>query len=242
MRKMRKELDEFKLSIKTAISDIRTKLEKIRASIIVSEYNLSDITAKLSADEIDKYKRLSDCALEDDEVNKLIREARTGIGKAEKELRALPFTALSRKKELKDYIADKYKTIEQYESKKTNLLEKYGLNGYTEEMIKSELKILSNVGKLIDLSDKTKAKKIIDVTAFRKIFYHLKHSEKAALCIKDDIRSAYTANAEETISKAFKSDFDIEQYEKAVNKIDKTLGLDDSNRYMTKAKKETLTL
>ena len=236
---MKKDLADFKGSLRQTISAVRQKLEELRVSLILSAYQTAELREQLPSDLREQYRQVSACQEELVRCNQQLKETRAEKKKMEEALRGTRPWELGKKKDLRERIAVCQGRLEVLEEQRASLPGRYGLDGWSEADVAEAAKSLSYLNRVMEQEKQERQKQAADRTAFRRLFSDLESQEQEAFCKEDTIRRGYTEEARRGLLAVWKERFLPSHFNRAVQDTDRDLGL---ARNQKAAKKHTLSL
>lgn len=237
VRRMKKELADFKGSLRRSISAARRKLEELRVSLILSAYQTAELREQLPSGLREQYRQVSACQEALSICSRDLKEARIKKKKLEEELRAARPWELGKKKDLREQIAACQGRLETLEEQRAALPGQYGLEGWSEDELAEAAKSVSYIGRAMEQEQQERKKQAADRTAFRRLFSGMTPQEQEAICKADMIRQGYTEEARQGLLAVWKERFLPSRFDRSVQETDRNLGLTQRE---TSTKKHTL--
>ena len=239
VRRMKKELADFKDSLRQTISSVRRKLEELRVSLILSAYQTAELQEQMPSDLREQYRQVSACQEALARCGQQMKETKAEKKKMEEALRGTRPWELGKKKDLRERIAVCQGRLEVLEEQRAGLPGQYGLEGWSEADVAEAAKSLAYIDRAMEQERQERKKQAADRTAFRRFFSGMTPQEQEAICKADMIRQEYTEEARQGLLAAWKERFLPSRFDRAVQDTDRDLGL---ARNQKAAKKHTLSL
>ena len=234
---MKKELADFKDSLRQTISSVRRKLEELRVSLILSAYQTAELQEQLPSDLREQYRQVSACQEALARCGQQMKETKAEKKKMEEALRGTRPWELGKKKDLRERIAVCQGRLEVLEEQRAGLPGQYGLEGWSEADVAEAAKSLAYIDRAMEQERQERKKQAADRTAFRRLFSRLTSQEKELLGKEDMVRREYTEEARQGLLAVWKERFLPSRFDRSVQETDRNLGLAQRE---TSTKKHTL--